>query len=118
MKVLVVDDQRNIVELLESIIADKGHAVDTAYDGKQALDLLNTNQYDLAIIDHNMPEMTGMELLKYIKSEGIPVKTIIISGYPNVQESFFRKLGVDEFIKKPFGIQDIENMLEKYSTQR
>lgn len=115
MKVLVVDDQRNIVELLENIIVDKGHTVDTAYDGRQGLELIKSRQYDLAIIDHNMPEMTGMELLKYIKAEGIPVKTIIISGYPNVQESFFKKLGVDEFIKKPFGIEDIEQMLEKYA---
>jgi len=115
MKVLVVDDQRNIVELLENIITDKGHSVDTAYDGRQGLELIKSRKYDLAIIDHNMPEMTGMELLKYIKTEGIPVKTIIISGYPNVQEGFFKKLGVDEFIKKPFGIGDIELILEKYS---
>lgn len=115
MKVLVVDDQRNIVEFLESIIADKGHQVDTAYDGRQAFDLLQKVQYDLAIIDHNMPEMTGMELLKYMKEAGLPVRTVIISGYPNIQESFFRRLGVDEFIKKPFGIEDIEKILEKYA---
>ncbi|MDD5136434.1 MAG: response regulator [Candidatus Omnitrophica bacterium] len=113
MKILIADNEKNFVELLRMNLALNGHAADVAYDGKAALRLIQTNHYDLAFLDFNMPELTGLELAKYIKENNIRTKVIMITGYDMMNEKLAKCVGVDEYLTKPFRIEDVKNVIAR-----
>jgi len=93
----------------------RGHSVNTAYDGKAALELIKSNIYDLIFLDHNMPGLTGLELLRYVKQNNLKPKVAIITGYSEIDEFFMKKIGADEYLTKPVKIKDIDDIIDKYS---
>jgi len=115
MKILIVDDEREFVEFLKDRVVGKGHSAETAYDGESALELIKANNYDLVFLDHNMPGLTGLELTKYIKGNDLKPKTVMITGYEEIDGFFMEKMGVDEYLTKPVKIENIDNILDKYS---
>ena len=117
MKILIADDTQEITSLMKAFLEKKGHAVDVAPNGKQALDLIKVNNYDLAFFDHNMPELTGMELVKFIKQNDIKTKTVILSGYSGMGESFSKIIGADDYLSKPCRLEDIEAIIIKYAPE-
>lgn len=114
MKILVADDEVDFVDFLSKRIAQKGYEADTAFDGRKALELIKENHYDLVFVDHNMPELTGVELIKYIKENNIKTRTVMITGYPAIAGSLVKHLGADEYLTKPLKLRDIETILDKY----
>ncbi len=115
MKILIADDERAFVELLSERLIQRGNQVECAYDGMNALRLIKTSRYDIILLDHNMPELTGLELVKYIKKNKIEAKTIMITGYPDINKSLMETIGVDEYLTKPVKLPDVDALLEKYS---
>jgi len=115
MKVLIVDDELELVKFLRDFICEKGHKVDTAYDGGRAIALIKAHPYDVIFADHNMPELTGLEIAKYVRQENLETKTIIITGYPILDDFFAKSVGADEFVTKPFSLDTISDLLDKYS---
>ena len=115
MIVLIADDEKEIVELLKDRVIAKGHSVNTAYDGKEALELIKSNSYDLIFLDHNMPGLTGLELLRYIKQNNLKPKVVIITGYPEINEFFMKGRGADEYLTKPVEMKVIDDIIDKYS---
>jgi CheY-like chemotaxis protein len=121
MKILIADDERDFVKSLKSFLERKGHFVDAAFDGGRALELMKKNNYDLAFLDHNMPELTGLELVKFVEENGLRTKTVLLTGYPTMKDFFARALGADEYIRKPCQLEDIASIVDKYQrgkTQR
>ena len=115
MKILIVDDEKEIVELLKDRVIAKGHSVNTAYDGKEAMELIKSNSYDLIFLDHNMPGLTGLELLRYVKQNNLKPKIAIITAYEEIDEFFMKRLGADEYLTKPVKMKDIDDIIDKYS---
>ncbi|MCU0651623.1 MAG: response regulator [Candidatus Omnitrophica bacterium] len=114
MKILVADDNQEAAELIQKRMIRKGHSADIAFDGRKALDLIKVNDYDLAFLDHDMPEITGLELIKYIKENGLKAKTVMITGYPAIEGFAAHDFGADEYLVKPIDLADIEALIEKY----
>ena len=114
MKILVADDEKDVVEILKKNLTQKGHTVDTALDGDKALHFIELNRYDIVFVDHNMPEVTGLELIKYIKQNNLGAKTVMITGYPHLTNLAVKDLGADEYLVKPLKLEDIYNIIEKY----
>lgn len=114
MKILIADDTPEIVSLMRAFLQKKLHEVDIADNGKQALDMIVKNKYDMAFMDHNMPEMTGLELVKFIKANNIPTKTVIFTGYSGMKDFFAKSVGADEYLSKPCELNDITAIIEKY----
>ena len=114
MIILVVDDEKEFVDFLKDRLVRKGHSVDTAYNGHAALELLRPDRYDLVFLDHNMPEMTGMEVVKYIKANKLKAKVVIVTGYHESSEYFMKLIGADEYLTKPVKIKEIEDIIGKY----
>ena len=114
MKILIADDESGIVDLIGQALVRRGHEVQTAYDGAKALELVKTQAYDLAFLDMTMPEVTGMEIVDYIKQNGIQTKTVIITGYVFVEGDFAKASGADDYLSKPFGFEEIEAIVKKY----
>jgi len=110
-KVLVVDDERECCELLKKFFLRRDYIVDTAYDGMQAKNLLEVRKYDYIFFDCNMPELSGVELVKVIKEKNPEAKRVMISGYGYIEENFAKQLDVDIFLNKPVTLKDIEGII-------
>ncbi|MEW6101252.1 MAG: response regulator [Candidatus Omnitrophota bacterium] len=111
-KVLVADDERQCCLILKEYL-DKLHcSVDLAFDGKEAKHLLERNKYDCVFLDCNMPELTGVELVKVIKETNPQATIAMISGYDLINEEFTKDLGINIFLKKPFSLKDIEKIIK------
>jgi DNA-binding response OmpR family regulator len=115
MRILVADDKKEIVDILELFLKKKGYEVDTAQDGKAAAELLLKNDYDIAFFDHNMPEMTGLELVKLVKANNLKTKTVILTGYPTMRDFLAKSVGADEYLNKPCQLKEVDDIVKKYS---
>lgn len=101
-KILVVDDERNFVKLLEYNLGKEGHVIDTAFNGEEALNKISEQMPDLVLTDLKMPGMGGMEILKRVKEKDRSVPVIMISGHGDAETAVeAMKLGAYDFISKP-----------------
>jgi len=114
MRILIVDDEIEFVNALKERLDYKNVLIDLAYDGKLALELIKFNNYDVVFLDQDMPEMTGLELVKHMKANGIKSKTVMITGYPGMGGSIAQMVGTDEYLTKPVALKDVEAIIEKY----
>lgn len=113
MRILIADDEKGLVALLSENLTNRGHKVDIAYDGEEALALINASAYDLILVDYNMPELTGLEIVKYIKKINYKTITVMITGYPEMESSLAKVIGVDFYITKPVKLESIEDIIKK-----
>jgi DNA-binding NtrC family response regulator len=114
-KILIVDDEPDMLRLLGMILKDKtAYAITTTNNPFEALELAKTGQYDLIISDLKMPELGGLELLKRIRQTGIDVPVIMITAY-STAESAQEALDDNafDFISKPFKKEKIIFSVEK-----
>ncbi|HVO67255.1 MAG TPA: response regulator [Syntrophales bacterium] len=111
MRLLVVDDSPEIVEILSSVMEIIGHEVTKAYDGTEAVKQLLNNRYDIVITDAKMPIMDGIELCKFIKSQFPDIYIIGISGYLDALKEF-KEAGADICLSKPFTFEEIEEAVK------
>jgi two-component system capsular synthesis sensor histidine kinase RcsC len=116
MKLLVVDDNPDILELLSSALRLCGHAVDTARDGVDAVNLQLNNRYDIILTDADMPRMDGFKLCQFIKRQFPDILLIGMSG--TWDEKTFRDAGADLCLCKPFRIGDLQHaIMEAHSAK-
>lgn len=124
-KLLIIDDERGIRNTLREILADEGHEVEVAENGKQGLDMAQAKAYDLIFSDIKMPEMDGLELLKALKEgdEAIESPIVMITGHGDVETAVQAlKLGAYDFLLKPLDLNRIlittKNALENKSLKQ
>jgi two-component system response regulator PilR (NtrC family) len=109
-RILVVDDERSMRELLELVLSREGYTVETAENGRVAFERLQERPFDLVISDIQMPDMTGIELLERLKSESPDTVVIMITAFATVdtaRQAF--KLGAEDFIIKDSGF-DVDEL--------
>ncbi|WP_342772426.1 response regulator [Oceanobacillus arenosus] len=105
--ILVVDDQPGIRLLLTDILSSEGYQIMTAATGKEALDKIYSNTFDLIILDYNIPIIDGEKLLETIEKENVGVATIVISGLvEKIMDDVKQSKLVKGVIAKPFNISD------------
>jgi DNA-binding NtrC family response regulator len=117
-KILVVDDNRELREILEEYLRGEGDYVEGASNGKEALERYRDNYYDLIITDLNMPELAGMELIKTVQQENEITEFVIITGYASMDSAVEAiKIGAFDYIVKPFRMEElkivVKNVREK-----
>jgi len=111
MRLLVVDDCVNIVNILTCFLELAGHEADQALNGREALEFLRQNSYDVVITDAMMPEMDGIELCKLIKANYPGIYVIGISGsWRDLNR--LKAAGADVCFAKPFHIEEVEKTIE------
>jgi DNA-binding NtrC family response regulator len=114
MQVLLIDDERAIRRALREILEFEGCVVEEAENGAQALDKLNSHQFDLIFSDIKMPQMDGLELLDRVLELGIDVPVIMISGHGTVETAVGAiKKGAFDFIEKPLDLNRILVLLRQ-----
>ena len=107
-KILVVEDELSVRELIEDALNMSGFSVTTAGDGLEALNLLRNYQFDLLVTDVTMPKLDGYELVKNLRSKGNETPVIFLTARnekPDISTGF--KVGADDYISKPFGLEEL-----------
>lgn len=117
--ILVIDDERPVRNAIEECLVYEKHIVDTAENGKKALELLAENSYDAIFCDIKMPEIDGMEVLEKVQTISPETPVIMISAHGNIETAVEAiKKGAFDFIEKPFSsyariMVALKNALEK-----
>jgi len=113
-KILVVDDEPAVLEVIQKILLDRGYTVDVAANGLEALQLLEQNSYDLMLSDVKMPQMDGMELLQQVGFLYPDLITVMLSAFANIQDAVAAiKLGAYDYIAKPVYPEDLILSIER-----
>jgi DNA-binding NtrC family response regulator len=108
-KILVVDDEKSILDLLSVVLRKEGYSVLTSLSATQALNIINKEDLDLVLTDIKLPQMSGMEILKYVKAKkpGIPV--IMITAYGTIKQAVEAfKEGAIDYVVKPFDMEELK----------
>lgn len=106
IRVLIVEDELSISNLIRLSLTKEGYHCTCAFDGKEAADYLETNQYDLILLDVMLPEVDGFELMDYIRPLEIPV--IFLTAKASVQDRVKGlRLGAEDYIVKPFEVVEL-----------
>ena len=117
IRILIVEDDEAIANLLRMNLMKSGYECEMAENGEKAADLLEVNFYDLVILDIMLPKMNGYEVLEYAKSLEIPVIFLTAMG-ETVQRVRGLRMGAEDYICKPFEITEllarVETVLRRY----
>lgn len=103
MKILIIDDDKNIINFVKAGLEAKMFIVDTALDGDRGLFLARTNKYQLIILDCNLPKLSGYRVLLGIRQEKISVPILVLSIQMTIEDKKkMFKSGADDYLTKPF----------------
>lgn len=111
-KILIVDDEESIRNSLRRFLQAKKHAVAEAGDGIEALDVLESESIDLAVVDLVMPRMNGLELISRMRKEHAAVPVVAVSAYPDVCQLDDLKVNVVGILRKPFELRHLSEALD------
>ncbi|MBN1652214.1 MAG: response regulator [Deltaproteobacteria bacterium] len=113
-RILVVDDEEAIREILADFLSLEGFYISTAKDGKDALEELSRSHYDIVLSDLKMPNMGGIELLETISHQSPRVVTVIMTGFGTVETAIdAMKRGAYDYIMKPFKMEEVVHVVQR-----
>ena len=123
VKILIVDDDKSIAEVLEGLISSERRIVHTCHDGMTALERIEKDRYDLVLVDLVMPKLGGLDILRYAKKINPEIIVVILTGYASLETAVTAiREGAYDYISKPCKLEEIEivveNAIEKIKLNR
>src|SRR5215831_4341724 len=118
-RILVVDDERSMREMLAILLKREGHEVSVAENGRTAIELLNQRPFDLVVSDARMPDLDGLEVLRHARSINPSVIAIMVTAYgsPDLIRGV-AQLGVNDYVEKPFNTEVLRFRIRKELDRR
>lgn len=114
LKILIVDDEKEIVDILRELMEADGHSVTVSYDGQKALEIYQKDKFDVVFADISMPGMDGIDLTQKLLRLDKEAKVVVITGrIGTVEVELALNAGAKMFLKKPFGKKDIDQTIEE-----
>jgi CheY-like chemotaxis protein len=114
LKILIVDDEKEIVDILRELVEADGHSVSVTYDGQKALEIYQKDKFDVVFADISMPGMDGIDLTQKLLTLDKGAKVVVITGrLGTVEVELALNSGAKAFLKKPFSKKDIEKTIEE-----
>lgn len=112
INILLIDDDQDICEYVQTMLETTGYTVSTLSDPTQALDALRQNEYHLLIVDLMMPRLDGISLIEKIRKVDSDVAIIVFTGYPSIETAISAlKLNVSDYIQKPFELNEFRDKI-------
>ena len=109
MKLLIVEDECTLLQALSKGFRRLGYTVDSADDGERALEFYFDNQYNLVVLDLNLPKIAGLDVLKEIRTENKEIPVLILSARSEVQDKIIGlDTGANDYLAKPFHFDELE----------
>jgi len=113
MKILLLEDDIILQDIIGEFLEDLSHEVVAFYDGESALDAIGSDSFDLLLLDVNVPKIDGFEILAYLRDIGNSTPAIYITslaGIEDLKKGF--ALGVDDYLRKPFELGELQARIE------
>jgi DNA-binding response OmpR family regulator len=108
MRLLVIEDNRILLQNLKKGLREEGFAVDSAADGEEGLFLAGHNEYDVVILDLMLPKLGGLELLKSLRRGGVQTHVLVLTALDAVDETVrLLNSGADDYMTKPFRFEEL-----------
>lgn len=122
-RILVVDDDKNILETLRAALEANGYVVDTALNGQEAIQKSKAKFFNLALLDIKLPDMEGTELLTKLKDATPRMRKVVVTGYPSLQNAVDAvNKTADAYLMKPIDVKKllgvVKVQLEKQAEDR
>jgi len=115
LRILVVDDQESVRELLSAVLSEDGHEVETASDGRQAVERVGDGFHDLVLMDIRMPGLDGVEALRELKTRSPGTAVIMMTAYASVETAVTTmKLGASDYVTKPIDIDEVRSAIARF----
>lgn len=109
MKILIVEDEKDLLEAIGEGLQLKGYYVDLCENGKQGLEMALFEAYDLILLDLNLPDMDGLAILKELRSQNIETPVLILTARSGISDRVEGlDLGADDYLTKPFAFPELE----------
>lgn len=109
MKILLVEDEEKLLESIREGLVHSGYAVDTALDGEEGSFMAFTNDYDLIILDINLPQKDGFEILKEVRARDREVNIIMLTALSDIDDRVRGfDLGANDYVLKPFHFEELK----------
>lgn len=109
MRLLIVEDEKELCDTLAKSLYGAGYEVDACYDGYEALDYTLSEKYDLIVLDLNLPGMDGMEVLRELRQRDEETKVLILSARSQIADKVEGlDAGANDYMEKPFHLQELE----------
>lgn len=119
VRVLVVDDEESIAQLLAGILRNEGHSAEYVTDGRIALNRVRDQRFDLLVTDLRMPELDGMSLIEQAKEIQPDLDALIMTAFASTETAVDAlRRGVTDYLSKPFGVSEIREALSKVMESR
>jgi len=113
-RILVIEDEENVLNILSAILIKGGHQVETASDGSQGIEMFEKEEFDLVFTDLGMPSMSGWQVAEKVKGINKRVPVALITGWNiELNESEMRKSGVDLLVYKPFEVNQVLRLVQE-----
>jgi two-component system nitrogen regulation response regulator NtrX len=113
-KILIVDDEEPLRAVLGAELESEGYLVETAADGDEAIELVQSKPVDLVLLDIKMPRVDGFEVLRFIKQRYPRIKVIMLTGYADLSSAIdSKRWGAEDFISKPYDLFDLLTTIER-----
>jgi len=108
MRVLVIEDEHKIANSIKKGLEQEAFAVDVAYDGEYGYDLAVTEDYDVIVLDLMLPRLSGLEVCRRLRQEGVHTPILILTAKGQVQEKVEGlNAGADDYLVKPFSFVEL-----------
>lgn len=112
VRLLLVEDDRELVELLSAVLRSEGHVVDVAFDGQRGLHLALTRPYDVVVIDRGLPALDGLDLLARLRSRAVRTQALVLTAMGSVRDRIDGlDAGADDYLAKPFDLDELRARL-------
>jgi DNA-binding response OmpR family regulator len=117
--IIVIDDQEEIRTSIEAILSDEGFLVETAKNGKEAINASKNTQFDLAIVDIKLPDIDGTELLRRLRDNQPKMATLIVTGQPSLENAIKSVNNrADGYLLKPFEPRTLIETIRKILAEK
>ncbi|MBU2470843.1 MAG: sigma-54 dependent transcriptional regulator [Bacteroidetes bacterium] len=118
-KILIVDDEETYRYMLNTVLTNEGYQTAVAGDGIQAINALQTDVFDIALLDIKMPKVDGIDVLKFIKETFADTEVVMLTGVGTIQIAVeCMKLGAYDFLMKPYSSEDLLKTIRKIEEKR
>ena len=114
MKILLLEDDVILQDIIEEYLIEIGYEVESFYDGEKALDAIGAKNYDMLLLDVNVPNIDGFEILSYLRDIGNTTPAIYITSLASIDD--LKKgfdLGADDYLRKPFDLEELKVRIER-----
>lgn len=119
MRLLIVEDEKELCDTVAKSLYGAGYEVDTCYDGDEALDYILSDDYDLIVLDLNLPGTDGMDILRELRKKNEETKVLILSARSQIADKVEGlDAGANDYMEKPFHLQELEARIRSLTRRK